>query len=126
MHMDIKAEQKYLLMSPKKVRVVVQMIKKLKPTLAAESLFLVSKRAAEPIRKVILSAIANAKNKGISEADLVFKEIQVGEGPRLKRGNPVSRGQWHPIKKRMCHIRVVLTTAEKPVKGDKQKLAASQ
>jgi large subunit ribosomal protein L22 len=124
--MDIKAEQKYLLMSPKKVRVVVQMIKKLKPTLAAESLFLVSKRAAEPIRKVILSAIANAKNKGISEADLVFKEIQVGEGPRLKRGNPVSRGQWHPIKKRMCHIRVVLTTAEKPVKGDKQKLAASQ
>jgi len=126
MHMDIKAEQKYLLMSPKKVRIVVQMIKKLKPTLAAESLFLVSKRAAEPIRKVILSAIANAKNKGISEADLVFKEIQVGEGPRLKRGNPVSRGQWHPIKKRMCHIRVVLTTAEKPVKGDKQKLAASQ
>lgn len=118
MHMDIKAEQKYLLMSPKKVRVVVQMIKKLKPTLAAESLFLVNKRAAEPIRKVILSAIANAKTKGISEKDLIFKEIQVGEGPRLKRGNPVSRGQWHPIKKRMCHIRVILTTLEK--KGEKE------
>lgn len=115
--MEIKAEQKYLLMSPRKVRVVVDMIKKLKPLGAIESLPLVGKRAAEPLRKVILSAIANAKAKGISETDLIFKEIQVGEGPRLKRGKPVSRGQWHPIKKRMSHIRVVLATKEVKTKG---------
>lgn len=115
--MDIKAEQKYLLMSPKKVRVVVGMIKKLKPTQAIEVLPLVGKRAAEPLAKVIKSAIASARQKGISEKDLVFKEIQIGEGPRLKRGRPVSRGQWHPIKKRMSHIRVILTTVEKPKKN---------
>ncbi len=110
--MDIKAEQKYLLISPKKVRVVVEMIKRLKPPLAVESLSLVQKAAAEPLRKVILSAIANAKVKGVSEDTLFFKEIQIGEGPRLKRGIAVSRGQWHPIKKRMSHIRVVLQTKE--------------
>jgi len=108
--MDIKAEQKYLLMSPKKVRVVVGMIKKLKPGQAIEVLPLVGKRAAEPLAKVIKSAIASATQKGISEKDLIFKEIQIGEGPRLKRGRPVSRGQWHPIKKRMSHIKIVLTT----------------
>jgi len=110
--MDIKAEQKYLLISPKKVRVVVEMIKKLRPTPAVESLSLVGKSAAEPLRKVILSAIANAKVKGISEDALYFKEIQIGEGPRLKRGIAVSRGQWHPIKKRMSHIKVILETKE--------------
>lgn len=115
--MLIKAEQKYLLASPKKVRVVVGAIKKLSPRLAVENLPLIGKRAAEPLAKVIKQAIANARNKGLSEDNLIFKEIQVGEGPRLKRGRPVSRGQWHPIKKRMCHIRVILTTPEKGEKN---------
>jgi large subunit ribosomal protein L22 len=116
--MDIKAEQKYILISPQKVRAVVEMIKKLSPSLAAESLVLVAKRGAMPLRKVILSALANAKNKGLSETDMVFKEIQIGEGPRLKRGNPVSRGQWHPIKKRMSHIKVILTTKGETAKTE--------
>lgn len=117
--MDIKAEQKYLLISPKKVRVVANMIKRLSPSLAVESLSLVGKAASEPLRKVILSAIANARVKGISEDTLSFKEIQIGEGPRLKRGQPVSRGQWHPIKKRMSHIKIILMTNE--VKKEEKK-----
>lgn len=108
--MDIRAEQKYLLASPQKIREVAGLVKNLSPLLAVESLLLVNKKAAGPIRKVILQALANAKNKGLSENDLIFKEIQIGEGPRLKRGQPVSRGQWHPIVKKMSHIRVVLTT----------------
>jgi large subunit ribosomal protein L22 len=117
--MDIKAEQKYLVASPKKVRVVVGAIKKLSPRLAVESLSLIGRRAAEPLAKVIKAALANAKQKGIGEDDLIFKEIQVTEGPRLKRGRPVSRGQWHPIKKRMSHIRVVLTTKKGEKDGTK-------
>lgn len=97
--MDIVATQRYLLMSPKKIRVVADMARKLKPVVAIEMLPFTHKRASEPLIKVIKSAIATAKAKGISETDLVFKEIQIGEGPRLKRGRPVSRGQWHPIKK---------------------------
>lgn len=106
--MEIIATQKYLLLSPRKIRPVVAVIKKMRPVEAVAKLPFVGKKAAEPLIKVIKQALANARSEGLSESDLFFKEIQVGEGPRLKRGNPVSRGQWHPIKKRMSHIRVVL------------------
>ena len=120
--MEIKAEQKFLIMSPRKIRPVADFIKKLKPVDAIERLPFVGKRAAEPLGKVIRQAIANARGKGVSEADLIFKEIQVGEGPRLKRGRPVSRGQWHPIKKRMSHIRVVLTTRNSQIPNVKSQI----
>ncbi len=110
MQKEYKATQKYLLMSPRKIRLVVALIKKMKPAEAVEKLPFVQKRAATEVSKVIKNAMASAKSQGISEEDLVFKEIQIGEGPRLKRGIAVSRGRWHPIKKKMAHIRVILTT----------------
>ena len=100
-------------MSPRKIRLVVAVIKKMKPVEAIEKLPFVQKRAGADLAKVIKSAVASAKNAGVSETDLVFKEIQIGEGPRLKRGKAVSRGMWHPFKRRMSHIRVVLTTIKK-------------
>jgi large subunit ribosomal protein L22 len=113
MEKEFKATQKYLLMSPRKIRLVVGVIKKMKPAEAVEKLPFVQKRAGIEISKVIRSAIASAKNAGVSDTDLVFKEIQIGEGPRLKRGRAASRGMWHPFKRRMAHIRVVLTTVKK-------------
>lgn len=104
------ATQKYLIMSPRKIRLVVDLVKKMKPTDAVEKLPFVQKRAGEVVAKVIKSAMASAKSQGVSDTDLLFKEIQVGEGPRLKRGKAASRGRWHPFKKRMSHIRIVLTT----------------
>jgi large subunit ribosomal protein L22 len=112
------ATQKYLLMSPGKIRLVVAVIKKMKPAEAIEKLPFVQKRAGIDLSKVIKSAMASAKNAGVSETDLIFKEIQIGEGPRLKRGRAASRGMWHPFKKRMSHIRVILTT--KTVKVEKK------
>lgn len=111
--MDIKAIQKYEITSPQKLRKVATMVKKLKPQEAYEKLPFVSKRAAEPLRKVIGTAIANAKQQGISEDDLTIKEIQINQGPRLKRWRAGARGRVKPYKKRMSHIRVVLTTMEK-------------
>lgn len=96
------------------MRMVVDVVRKMKPAEAVEKLPFIGKKAAGPLGKVIKSAIANAKNRGVSEDDLAFKEILINEGPRLKRGRPVSRGMWHPIIKRMSHIRVVLTTKEVP------------
>ena len=117
--MDIISTQKFLLASPKKIRAVVFIAKKMKPAEAILKLPFTSRRAATALIKVIKTAIANAKNMGISETDLVFKEIQIGQGPSLKRGQPVSRGQWHPIKKRMSHIRVVLTTRKSEARSTK-------
>jgi large subunit ribosomal protein L22 len=133
MNKEFKATQKYLLMSPRKIRLVVGVIKKMKPVEAVEKLPFVQKRAGAELAKVIKSAITSAKNAGVSETDLVFKEIQIGEGPRLKRGKAASRGMWHPFKRRMAHIRVILVSTkvqevrkeEKPIeKADKQSLAS--
>jgi large subunit ribosomal protein L22 len=110
---EFKATQKFLLMSPRKIRLVVALIKKMKPAEAVEKLPFVQKRAGAEVSKVIKNAMAAAKIQGISETDLVFKEIQINEGPRLKRGRAASRGMWHPFKKRMSHIRVILTTVKK-------------
>jgi large subunit ribosomal protein L22 len=110
--MQIISTQKYIIMSPTKIRPVVGLIKKMSPTQAVATLPLIRKRASLPLKKVIQSAIANAKDRGATEETLVFKEIQISEGPRLKRGMPVARGRWHPIVKRMSHIRVVLETKE--------------
>jgi len=110
--MEIISTQKFLRVSPKKLRSVVYLIKKLTPVRSVEVLPFIGKKASDPLRKAIMTAIANAKNKGISDTDLIFKEIQIGEGPRLKRGRAVSRGRWHPYKRRTSHIRVVLETRE--------------
>jgi len=106
------AEQKFLLISPKKVRPVANMAKKLSPTRALESLPFVGNKGAIVLRKVIASAVANAKAKGASEENLFFKEILINEGPRLKRGIAGAHGRWKPIKKRMSHIRVILETKQ--------------
>ncbi len=108
--MEFKSEQKHLIISPRKVRPVVDVIKKMTPLKALEALPFIKKRASEHLYKVIKSAIANAGQRGAEASTLVFKEIQIGEGPRLRRGQPVSRGRWHPIKKRMSHIKVILVT----------------
>jgi large subunit ribosomal protein L22 len=106
--MEFISTQKYIRISPKKIRDVASLVKGLKPLRALEVLPFVGKRGALPLEKTLRTAIANAKQKGVSDSDLSIKEIQVMEGPRLKRGIAASRGRWHPIKKRMSHIKVVL------------------
>lgn len=120
--MEIITTQKYLRISPRKLMPIATLAKKMRPGQAVEVLPLLSKKGAPILAKAVLNAIAIAKEKGISVDELSFKEIQVNEGPRLKRGMPVSRGMWHPIKKRMSHIRVVLITKEKktPVKEEEK------
>jgi large subunit ribosomal protein L22 len=111
--MEFKSEQKYLILSPRKIRPVVEIIKTMSPLEALDTLPFIKKRASEFLFKVIKSAVANAVQTGVDANSLVFKEIQIGEGPRLKRGQPVSRGRWHPIKKRMSHVKVILETVKR-------------
>ncbi len=121
--MEIRATQKFVRMSPRKLRLVVPLVKNLPPTRAVEVLPHVGKRAAGPLGKVIKTAIANAKIKKISDSDLVFKEIQINEGPRLKRWKPGARGRTKPYQRKMSHIRVVLQTKEpEAIKEARKKL----
>lgn len=123
---EYKSTQKYLIGSPRKLRAVVALIKKMKPSEAIEKLPFAAQRAAEDLTKVIKSALANARNQGVSETNLVFKEIQIGEGPRLKRGKAASRGRWAPRKRRMSHIRVVLVSTKKEEVKKEDKIETKQ
>jgi large subunit ribosomal protein L22 len=125
--MEVKAVQKFIRMSPKKIRVVADVARGMKPRDAIERLPFLGKKAGEPIIGVLKAALANAKVKGLDEQSLVIKELMVGEGPRLKRGRPVSRGRWHPYKRRMSHIRVVLESREpQAIKEAKDMLEADK
>ena len=108
--MNIKSTQKFVLTSPRKLREVVFMMGKMSPSEAFKMLGYADKRAAEPLRKVIGSAIGNAINLKLDPENLIFKEIQINEGPRLKRWRAGARGRAKPFKRRMSHIRVVLMT----------------
>ena len=106
--MKIIHTQKYIKESPGKIRIVALAIKGMDITKAISTLPFVNKRASEVLRKTLMGALSLAKAKNVNESDLIIESIQVGEGPRLKRGTPVSRGRWHPIIKKMSHVRVVL------------------
>lgn len=114
--MDFKATQKFIVTTPRKLREVAALVRDMSPKDAVERLPYVQKRAAEPLRKVIKTAIANAKQVEYDVEDLIIKEIQIGEGPKLKRWRAGARGRAKPYAKRMSHIRVVLEAKEKKVK----------
>ena len=78
--------QKYLIMSPRKIRLIAGIVKKMKPLVALERLPFIQRRAGDVLSKVIKSAVANAKNQGVPDTDLVFKEIQIGYPEKFKQG----------------------------------------
>lgn len=113
--MLIKAEQKHIRMSPRKVRLIADSIRGLPVNAAVVTLERINKFAAVPVRKTLSQAIANAvNNHGLKENELTLKSIQVGEGATLKRWQPVSRGRAHAILKRTSHIRIVLESTSNP------------
>jgi large subunit ribosomal protein L22 len=120
--MEFKSTQKYIITSSKKIREVVPLIKKLSPAKAYEVLPFSGKRAGEKLRKVVGSALANAKQKGVKEENLYFKEIQVTDGPRLKRWRAGARGMAKPYVRKLSHIRIVLGVKEEKVIQQKEVL----
>ena len=107
--MEVVAIAKNIRISPKKVRLVVDQIKKMKPHDAIAILDFTPKSSAMPLKKVVKSAMANARNNfGLDDETLKFKTLIVEEGPVFKRVRAVSRGRAHAILKRTSHIKVTL------------------
>ncbi|HRY31215.1 MAG TPA: 50S ribosomal protein L22 [Candidatus Paceibacterota bacterium] len=116
------AELKNHRQSPKKVRMVADVIRGKKVVEAIDMLTFVDKRSALPIQKLLRSAVANAShNHGLNKVeDLYIKEIRVDDGITFHRMMPRARGSGAPIKKRSSHIRIVLDVKAAPVaKGKK-------
>ena len=104
-----KAIAKYIRISPYKVRVVLDLIRGKDLNEAVAILDNVSKAGAEPIKKVVLSAAANAEhNLQMDAADLYVAECYADQGPTLKRMQPMGHGRGFRILKRTSHITVIL------------------
>jgi large subunit ribosomal protein L22 len=107
--MEYQATAKYVRVSTRKMRLVADAVRVLSPVNSVIQLRQLPKRAGEQLADVVASALANAKQKNANTDALTFKTIEVMGGPVMKRWHAVSRGQAHAYKKRMTHIRVILT-----------------
>lgn len=107
--MKVKAKAKFIKMSPRKVRLVVDAIRGLDVVEALISLKFSKKDAAKPLIKLINSAVSNGEeNDKLKRDNLFIKEIIVDEGPTTKRWRPRAFGRATPIRKRSSHITLVL------------------
>ncbi len=104
----MKAILKNYRQSPRKVRLIADVIRGKKVTEALDLLKFVDKRAAGPFAKVVASAVANAVHAGKDPARLVVKKVAVDKGTVLKRFTPRARGSASRINKRNSHISVEL------------------
>lgn len=106
----MKAVLKNYRQSPRKVRLIADLVRGKGVLQALQTLKFVNKRAADPFAKLINSAVANAKTQGVAVDGLVIKSVSVDKGTVFKRFMPRARGSASRINKRNSHISVELGT----------------
>jgi large subunit ribosomal protein L22 len=110
---EVKAVAKWVRMSPRKARLVIEHIRGRSVPEARTVLAFTPRAAAREIEKVLSSAVANAEaNHDLDGDELVVSAAYVDEGPVMKRWRPRARGRAARIRKPTCHITVKLTTLE--------------
>lgn len=125
---EIKAKLNDLRVSPRKARLVADLVRNKKTVEAEKILKFTSKKSAGPFLKLIKSAVSNAKNNfNIQEEESLFiKELRVDKGRVLKRWMPRARGRASRINKRTSHIAIILNevqnNSESKVKNSKLKV----
>ncbi|MFZ0492195.1 MAG: 50S ribosomal protein L22 [Acidimicrobiia bacterium] len=108
--MRVRAQAKYIRQSPYKVRRVLDLVRGLPVDEARHVLSFTDRRAAETVRKVLDSAVANAEHNHALDADELFiAQAYADEGPTLKRWRPRARGRATRIRKRTSHITIVVS-----------------
>ncbi len=117
--MLVKAELKNYRQSPRKVRIVADLVRGKEVNKALAELSFLNKKAAPVVKKLINSAIANAKhNFNLEKEGLFVKEIRVDEGKTLKRWRAGARGRAFPLKKRACRVLLALESKDEVVKEE--------
>jgi len=111
--MEAKAKATYVRISPRKVKIVLDLIRKQPADKAMAILKYTPKAACEPVSKVLKSAMANAENNlNMDVSRLFVAEAHVAPGPILKRIQPRAQGRAYRINKRTSHITLVLREME--------------
>ena len=110
--MEARAYLKYARIAPRKVQIVLDLIRNKPANLAMAILKHTPKAACEPLEKLLKSAIANAEVKNMDKNNLYVAECFVTAGPTLKRIRPRAQGRAFHIMKRTSHITLVLKEKE--------------
>ena len=105
--MEALAHVKYVRMSPRKVKLLCDMIRGKDVKIATAYLMQTPKAASEPMLKLLKSAVANAEhNNGMDVENLYVSTVVANPGPTLKRGMPLAKGSYNRILKRTTHITI--------------------
>ncbi|HRC06690.1 MAG TPA: 50S ribosomal protein L22 [Miltoncostaeales bacterium] len=105
----VRATAKYIRVSPRKARLVADLVRGKSVPEARAILAFATRDAAVPVGKVLNSAAANADNNhGLRSDELVLAHVTVDPGPTIKRFRPRAKGSASPIMKRTCHITIGL------------------
>ena len=119
--MEVKASLKHLRMSAQKVRLILDVVRKMPVVAALDQLRFINKRASLPVAKLIKSAIANAENTySLEKSNLFIKEIRADEAVTMKRWMPRAHGRATSIRKRGCHVTLVLKEIQDSGKHEKK------
>jgi len=107
--MEVKGSAKYLKITPKKMRLVIDVIRKMGVERAEAQLHFIPRKASALILKALRSVVASAEhNFNLKKDNLFIKKIIVNEGPALERWTPKAFGRATPIKKRTSHLEIIL------------------
>ena len=107
--LEAKAILRYARISSRKVKIVADLIRGKKVDEALAIVKLTPKASSEILEKLLKSAIANAENNhGMNRGNLIVSEIYANQGPTLKRIRPAAKGSAVRIRKRTCHITIVV------------------
>lgn len=120
--MNYKFQYNFIRMTPRKIRLVIQLIKNLSLKEALEQLEFLPKRAAVPVLKIVKSAIAAIKTDKNSDINkLKINELTCSTGPTLKRRRYRSKGRADTIRKRSSHITIIISDEEINKQDNKEK-----
>jgi len=112
--MEARAIHRFIGSSPRKMRLVIDLIRGISVDKAIEVLHFSTKHSSRDAEKVLRSAISNLMNQDdstrVEPEDLFVKEVYVNNGPTLKRISPAPMGRAYRIRKRSCHLTIVVAS----------------
>ena len=112
--MEARAVHRFISSSPRKMRIVVDLIRGMSVDKAIEVLHFSTKHASQDAEKVLRSAVSNLMNQDdsgrVEPENLFIKEVYVNNGPMLKRIQPAPMGRAFRIRKRACHLTIVVAS----------------
>lgn len=112
--MEAKAVTRFIPSSPRKMRLVIDLIRGMSVDKALEVLHFQPKHAARDAEKTLRSAVSNLLNNEeatrVEPSDLLVKSAFVNQGPTMKRISPAPMGRAYRVRKRSCHLTIVIET----------------